>query len=189
MDNRETVAQRFNAIVKDGKAFAIINKGTHGSSVSDGAMRFSLVRNAAYCAHPLGDDRPLLRPGRYIRRIDMGETSFDFRITAANVGELERLAWEFNNAPLAINIFPVQAEEAAPKLNVTVSDKDVVLITMKKCCGDDTYALRLFSNAPESKTATVKVGGASIDLTFGKHEVKTLEYDGKSLTESALMLI
>ena len=189
MDGREDVAQRFTAIENGDSAFTVFNKGTHGSSVKDGAIYISLVRNAAYCAHPLGDDHPLLRAGRYIRRIDMGETSFDFRLAVSDVGTLERLAWEFNSAPLALNVFPVQSEVSAPKLDVSISDRDVVLVTAKKRFGHDSYVCRLINNSPRGKKVDLVFGGASITLDFGKYEVKTVEYDGQKLTESPLMLI
>ena len=188
MDGREDVAQRFTAIENSGRSFAIINRGTHGSSVKDGAIFISLLRNAAYCAHPL-DNRPLLRAGRYIRRIDMGETSFSFRLTSAETGTLERLAWEYNCPPFSLNVFPVQAEETAPALPVTISSPDVVLVTLKKRYGLPTYAARLINNSAGPKNAVFSVGSASIPLDFGKYEVKTVEYDGEKLTESALMVI
>ena len=189
MDGREDVAQRFVGIENGDETFALINKGTHGSSVKDGVIYLSLLRNAAYCAHPLGDDKPLLRAGRYIRRIDMGESSFSFRLIAAKTATLERLAKEFNEPPMAINIFPVQSEFAAEKIPVTVSDRDIVLVTMKKRYGKESFILRLINNSADSRKADVTVGSAKIVLDFGKYEVKTVEYADEKLTESYLMII
>ncbi len=188
MDGRECVAQRFVAIDSDGDAFALLNRGTHGSSVSNGAVNMSLVRNAAFCAHPI-DERPILREKIYIPRIDMGESSFEFRLVAARTEELERLSAEFNAVPFAMNMFPVQAEEEAPACTISLSDKNVTLAAAKKLRDTGSYGFRLFNNSDMEKTATFTVNGAEINLAFGVYEVKTVVYDGKKLDESYLMLI
>lgn len=189
MDGRECVAQRFVAIDSDGDALALLNKGTHGSSITDGAIHMSLLRNAVFCAHPI-DDRPLLREGIYSPRIDMGVSSFEFRLCAAKTSELERLTAEFNTPPFAVNVYPVEDDEKAPEVHISIDDRDVVLTAMVKVHGEERkYALRLFNNSSIKRNAALSVNDKKIALDFGVYEVKTVLCDGENLEESYMMLV
>ncbi|MCQ2431633.1 MAG: alpha-mannosidase [Clostridia bacterium] len=188
-DGRECIAQRFVAVQGEDDCLAIFNRGTYASSFRDGVISLSLMRTATYCAHPIME-RPLLPEGRFIKKIDMGERNFAFRMTAAPIDALERLADEFNRPPYAYNVFPVENDAVIPAFSLSVDDENITLVTMKKQYGkENTYVIRLLSNSAEEKTAALTVGGTSLPLNFGKYEAKTVLYDGKTLTESPAFLI
>ncbi len=188
-DGRENVSHRFIAMDDGERCLAVLNNGTYGSMMENGTLYLSLLRGAAYCAHPI-EDRPLLPEGRYIRRIDQCEHTYAFRICVAQRTELERLATEFNQKPFVQNVFPTTVGENAPTGKVlSVDNRDVVLVTMKKSVERDGFVLRLMNNAAESATATVGIGTDRIALSFGKFEVKTLIYTADGFEESPAILI
>ena len=190
-DGRECVAQRFVA-VRDADAanpcLALFNRGTYGSSYVEGTVMMSLVRGATYCAHPIGD-RPIIPTDRYVKKIDMGERTFGFRLMAADEVTLERLATEYNMPPYACNVFPWGSDATAKEFALSISDKDVTLVTMKKRDRADSYIVRLFNGCAQAKTATLTLNNTALLLNFGKYEVKTVEYKDGILTEAAQMII
>ena len=119
----------------------------------------------------------------------MSERNFRFRLTVADEDELERLATEFCQKPYACNVFPIEREEEMADFNLSISDRNIVLITMKKRYGKDSFVLRLLNNSFENKSTTLTLNGASINLTFGKNEAKTVEYTDGNLIEHYELLI
>ena len=195
-NGRENVAQRFVGVrAEDGCAAALLNRGTYGSSYADGVLSMSLVRSASYCAHPIGD-RPIIPSDMFVKKIDMGERNFVFRLQPAKECALERLAQQFNLPPYACNVFPAEAgledSASAPVAEAVipvVSDPDIVLITMKKQHGEDAYLLRLLNNTPDARDCTLTVGGKALALHFGRYAVKTVRMTADALTEEAQLLI
>lgn len=189
-NGRECVAQRFVAVkADDGNCVALLNRGTYGSSYKDGSIFMSLLRSATYCAHPLGDDRPLVPTDRFTKKIDIGERNFAFRLTIGKVDELNRLADEFNLQCYALNVFPVTASKKPLPFNLSVSDNDISFVAMKKQQCATNYILRFYNGCDKRKKATVRLNAASINLDFSRYEVKTLVYDGEALTETFEMKI
>jgi len=184
MNGRECVAQRFVAVreAADENRLVLFNRGTYGSAWKDGRICMSLLRSASYCGHPIMD-RPIIPSDRYVKKIDLGERNFCFRLTVAKEKELERLAAEFNMPPYACNVFPVDTDKKAPEFKLSISDQDVVLVAMKKSAEKDGYVLRLLNNYSEGCQTVVDCCGAQITLVFGKYEVKTVLFDGQKLTE------
>jgi len=146
------------------------------------------VRGASYCAHPIGS-RPIIPSDRFVKKIDMGERTFRFRLTAAPEASLERLAMEYNMPPYACNVFPVESDKPARDFSLTVDDRDITLVTMKKRDRGDSYLIRLFNGCAESKKTGLTVCGTSLTLDFGRYEVKTIEYSDGSLTERNQLII
>jgi len=190
MNGKECVAQRFVAVREPEaeKQLVLFNRGTYGSSFVDGTIYMSLVRGASYCGHPI-NERPIIPSDRFVKKIDMGERNFVFRLSVAPEKAMERLAAEFNMPPYACNVFPVEADIAAPEFTLNISDPDIVLITMKKSEEKEGYILRLLNNYSEGCEAVVDCCGAKIDLNFGKYEVKTILYNNGTLTELSELAI
>lgn len=144
---------------------------------------------------PIGE-RAIIPADKFVKKIDLGERSFFFRLTSANEASLERLAQEYNMPPYACNVFPAEeglpgaAERAAADAPVPViSNRDIVLVTMKKQDGADAYILRLVNNFGEPESCALTVGDASILLAFGRYEVKTIVLENGTLREEPLLLI
>jgi hypothetical protein len=60
---------------------------------------------------------------------------------------------------------------------------------MKKAYDKDAIIFRLINNTPNSEKSYIKVNGTTLDLSFGKYEVKTVVYENFTLAESYEMII
>ena len=189
MDGRECVAQRFVALEsKDDHCLALLNCGTYGSTCLDGMISMSLQRGVSYCAHPI-NDRPIIPQNKFVKKVDMGERNYSFRLTTAHIRSLERLTVEFNMPPYACNVFPVDTGRTVPELRLEIQNKDIVLVTMKKAQECEGYVLRLLNNSAQPAETVVECGGTSISLAFGRYEVKTIIYANQQLTEQNRLMI
>ncbi|MBE6615039.1 MAG: alpha-mannosidase [Ruminococcaceae bacterium] len=188
MDGRECVAQRFVAVRDDEKCIALLNRGTYGSSWKDGVLSMSLVRGVSYCAHPI-NDRPIIPTDRYVKKIDMGERNYCFRLTAAPEVSLERLAMEYNVPAYACNVFPLGEGEKFVPAELSISDRDVTLVTLKKQEGKNGYILRLLNNWSGEKEVKVSFCDTALSLHFGRYEVKTLLWDNGKMNEIPTLII
>ncbi len=179
-DGRECVAQRFVALRNPdgGNTLALFNCGTYGSSYRDGVLSMSLLRGVSYCAHPI-PGRPIIPTDRYVKKIDMGERNFTFRLTCAPEKALERLSLEYNVPAYACNVFPLGEKRDSLPFSLDIADHDVTLVTMKKADDGDGYLLRLFSNHSAPVITTLMVNGLTLPLSFGPYEVKTVRYGGE----------
>ena len=189
MDGRECVAQRFVALEsKEDHCLALLNCGTYGSTCRDGMISMSLQRGVSYCAHPI-NDRPIIPQNKFVKKVDMGERNYSFRLTTAPIRSLERLTVEFNMPPYACNVFPVDTGRTVPELRLEIQNKDIVLVTMKKAQECEGYVLRLLNNSAQPAETVVECGGTSISLAFGRYEVKTIIYANQQLTEQNRLMI
>ncbi len=188
-DGRENISQRFIAAVdRDGDCLEIINNCSYGSSFSFGnTVELSLIRGAGYCVHPI-PGRTLVPEHRYIKRMDQGENNFSFRLMPARESELEKNAREFNQKPYALNVFPTGSSKEAYIAEISISNPDIVIQTIKKGEMVDGYIVRLLNNQKNSAKTTLTVCGKNIELSFGAYEAKTVVYDGE-LCEHAELLI
>lgn len=166
-----------------------MNTGVYGSHYENGAIYMSLIRGATYCAHPIGD-RPLLPQGRFIKKIDQGESVFSFRLSALDAASLERRTQEFVQKPYALNIFPIKSAHCKlSDFDVSLDDKTVSLVTMKKADGKDAVIFRLLNNSENDVVTVLNVNSKKIRLSFGRYEVKTIIYaDGKLSENSEIIL-
>ena len=189
MNGKECVAQRFVAIREnDGNCLALFNKGTYGSCCENGVISMSLMRTATYCAHPI-EDRPLIPTDRYVKKFDISERNFAFRLDVAKEYELERLANEFCSKPYACNVFPIETDSKSDNFSFDISDKNITLVTFKKKYNSNQYIIRLLNNSSDCKNCSLKLNSAEISLKFGKYEVKTIIYDGDKLEEIYELMI
>jgi len=186
-DGRENISQRFTAVESGGKYLAVFDKSRYGGHFEDGTLYLSLVRGTTYCAHPI-EDRKLIPDDRFTKKMDQGEHNYFFRLSVCDEIELDRKANEFNRKPYAVNVFPLGEKTTESTFEVSVSNKNISLVTMKKSDKRDGYLLRLINNYKENQETQITVGKATKKLTLGKYEVKTLFYNG-SLQELDAMEI
>ncbi|MBE7078235.1 MAG: hypothetical protein E7380_00005 [Clostridiales bacterium] len=181
-DGKEKSMQRFAGIQDGNNAFALYNDCTFGFSHDGDALYATLLRGAAYCAHPIGK-KPLIKRNIFIPYIEQGKRNFRFRISYDKTSELENLAQEFVSVPYTINHFPHGSGEKGGEV-LTVDNKAVSLVSFYK--EKNEYTLRFVNNGAENQTATVTLQGKQFVLNFGKYEAKTYVYDGNSLTEKKI---
>jgi len=189
MDARENVAQRFVAMeMQGGKCLAVMNTGTYGSHFEKGALYLSLVRGVTYCAHPI-QDRPIIPTDRFVKKIDQGENAFSFRLDVVDRNRLERATQEFTQKPYALNVFPTKPERAKKTFTVALSDDTVSIVTMKKADEKDALLFRLLNNTADGVETALQVENATLPLSFGKFEVKTVAYENGALKELDELII
>lgn len=188
MNGRECVAQRFVYVKSKEKCLALLNKGTYGSKYLNNTMEMSLLRTATYCAHPICD-RQLIPLDRYTQKIDLEERNFNFRLCVADEKELERLSQEFTTPAYACNVFPIERKSQPKSFDVNISNKNIVLTTMKKSIDGEEYILRFINNSPKNEKTEFTLNSAKISLSFLPFEVKTVVHNGNVLKEIEEMRI
>ncbi len=107
-DGLECTAQDY-ALLHDGThALSVSNTGTYALSAENGALRMTLLRTPAYCAHPI-EGRRIMRQDRFGEHMDQGERQFGFQINASEAAaRLERVNTEsllLNQPPMALSFF------------------------------------------------------------------------------------
>ena len=100
---------------------------------------------------------------------------------------LEREALNFTQKPYALNFYPHGEGKAHENAPVEISDDKITLSCFRKS-DDETFMIRLFNNFDADKKCSCRVFDKSVDLEFGKYEVKTLLYKSGKLYESDSML-
>ena len=188
-DARENVSHRFVAVKNGDKMLALMNTGVYGSHFEDSALYTSLWRGVSYCAHPI-PDRDIIPTDRFIKKVDMGECNYSFRLGLVDSASVNRETQKFCEKPYAVNVFPVQRTEPAKgDFKVSLSDDSVSVVTVKKADGRDAMIFRLHNNTDAPRSTELSVNGAPIGLSFGKYEVKTVILENGRLSESEDIII
>lgn len=181
-ENLEQCSQRFCAVEEQGNMFALFKDGTYGCSIENGMLYITLLNGSVYCAHPIGE-RPIIDEERFNRYIDLGRHKFSFRLEVCKEEELERRATEFTQKPYALNFYPHGNGTKKEESPIKLSDKNITISSFRKVA-ENTYEVRLINNFNEKTECNCSVFGKSIELAFGKYEVKTLCYKNGKLKEN-----
>ncbi|MDD6484539.1 MAG: glycoside hydrolase family 38 C-terminal domain-containing protein, partial [Clostridiales bacterium] len=178
-DMTENVSQEYIVFASEDKAMLAVNNGTYGSSFdrNNGMLKLTLLRSPAYCTHPLPNLNPVPQD-RYISYIDQGERDFEllFDIGAREtiLNNAGRTAQHFNMRPMLLSFYPDCGgkRQYAPAV---ISDNDIINMTSFKRSDDGRgYIVRLFNPTEQVQTASIKVCGVGIDVSFDKYEIKTV---------------
>ncbi len=168
-----------------GIACGVINRGVYGMSADSGGVYITLVRGAAYAAHPIRD-RDITPRDRYTGRMDQGERNYDLKLIFGNREEVEetidRKACEFNEGVFALCSFPSGGEEVAQGI-ARVIGKGIIMSALKKS-DRGGYVARLHNNTDKQKEAAFELMGKQIEISFRPFEFKTLIYRRSRLYES-----
>jgi alpha-mannosidase len=195
-EEEELVAQKWVGVVSSNKKYAltIINNGTYGFDFSNGELRHSLLRSAAYAAHPVDGKRPIVPPDRFEPRIDQGERVFRFWINGGEAQErlshVDREALIKNESPMALSWFPPgKGEEILPSV---LASNDTVQVTSVKMAEENNWlVLRLFEPTGEERKTVVSIPclNLSFEVKLQGFEIKTMavDLDSKEIFEVNLM--
>ena len=187
-DGREITAHRFVGFAGGENALTLYNNCTYGFSAEGNDLFVTLLRGAAYCAHPIEDQngiRELIDKNRYIPYIEQGRHEFSFRLSYDRCEELENNAQEFCNPPYSLNFFSHGTGKPARE-TLRLSDRRISVVSFYRT--ENGYTLRLINNNPAPVSATLCLCGKDYALSFGKFEVKSFTYDGNALTEQPLWI-
>ncbi len=182
----EECSHRFVGVLDGEKAFTVFKDGTYGCSVEDGKLYITLLNGSVYCAHPVGD-LPIIDEERFNYYIDLGRHEFKFRIEICKEEELEKKATAFTQKPYALNFYPHGGGEKKEQSSIVLSNENVTLSAFRKV-DKETYMVRLINNFNKGASCKCTVFDKTVELAFGKYEVKTLIYKNGQLTERNSML-
>lgn len=139
-------------------ALGIANNGTYGFSAVPGEIRTTLLRSAAYCAHPIGD-RMLIPDDRFTPHMEMGERTYEFRLLAGERAQVEHrmaeIAAVFNEAPVALSFFPSGEDGCETAQSCIEINGPLQMTAFKRAADENGYILRLFNPLAEKSEGTV----------------------------------
>lgn len=195
-DSEELVAQKWVGVVSadQKQALTVINDGTYGFDFAGGELRHSLLRSAAYAAHPVEEGRPLVPQDRFEQRIDQGERVFRFWInggeTRDRLSRVDRESLIKNEKPMALSCFPPRTGvKSLPSL--LVYDDAVQVTAVKMAEENDWLLIRLFEPTGEERQTDVSIPCLDLDfkVLLKGFEIKTVAVDlaSKEIFEVDLM--
>ncbi|HJD23533.1 MAG TPA: alpha-mannosidase [Firmicutes bacterium] len=152
-DGNEFVFQQWVSLENDDCALLVSNTGSYAGSFCGGELRLTLLRSAAYSAHPI-ENRPIVPEDRYLSRIDIGKRQFHFSLEGGRRGPLtdaaDRRAQVENEPPYALSFFPSGQGGRIDETPV-VWDNDAVVLTAFFRQGGG-YVLRVFNPTGREQT-------------------------------------
>jgi alpha-mannosidase len=180
----ELVAQKWIGVhsANHHHALTVINDGTHGFDFVEGELRISLLRSAAYAAHPVGTNKHIVPQDRLEPRIDQGERVFRFWVQGGEASQrfasINREALVKNETPMVLSCSP-PGTGRKPEPGIYLDDKVVLATAVKKAEDKNWLIVRLFEPTGEQRTTNVFFPGRSLsfELTLGGFEIKTLALD------------
>ena len=191
-DFEENVSQKFITVSDQADTLLAINNGIYGSCFNSksGNLKYTLLRSASYCAHPVGD-RAVMPQDRYMPYIEQGERDFSFLFGVGKTDDIKpfaaRKAQQFNMKPMALSFYPTGIG-TLPQSPLKLTDTDTVTINaFKKADYGDGYIIRLFNPTCSEQTCKLNFYENQTVLSFGKYEIKTVRFDGNAFTETNLM--
>ncbi len=183
-DGTETVSQQWTAAEGEGRMLTLINNGVYGSDFEGGEIRTSLLRGAAYTAHPI-HNRVILPQDRFSPRIDQGERLYRFVLEGGTAEErmenVSRQAQQLNEAPYALSFFP-DGEAGVNTQAVQVEGNGVLLTALRPSKDGKGVIVRLFESTGEARKAKIRLPllNAEAEVELGAFEICTLKADKES---------
>ncbi len=180
----ELVAQKWVGVYSadNQKALTVINDATHGFDFAKGELRLSLLRSAAYAAHPVGNNIHIVPQDRWEPRIDQGERVFRFWVQGGEASErfavIDREALVKNETPMALACSPPGTGEKLDP-GFYLDDETVLATSIKKAEDKDWLILRLFEPTGEPRSTRVAIPGRSLsfEVSLKGFEIKTMALD------------
>jgi hypothetical protein len=83
----------------------------------------------------------------------------------------------------------VPSSNKEQEFSVSLGDDIVSLVTMKKADDKDATIFRLLNNSNMEVKTSLSVNSATLPLSFGKYEVKTIVYENGELREEEMLII
>ena len=176
-DGREVVFQKWCAMKYGDKGIAVLNRGTYGGSGDGEKMKISLLRTAAYSAHPISDDRPLCDKSMHHDHIDIGAREFEFRLTT-DVVKVDKEAEIYNQPCYALSFFP-SGEGVKRNTEVLIDNDDVILTAFKEVNANPV--MHLFNSKDCESVANVKLQNQTTKVTLMPFEVKAFRVENGKL--------
>ena len=188
----ENVSQKYIVLCGEEKALIAANNGVYGSSYDNDndELKITLLRSPSYTAHPLMD-RTVIPQDRYMPYIDQGERDFSFAFDAGAPEDIldnaGRFAAHFNMQPMSLSFYPTGTGNK-PCSTIRLDKTDVIqYIAFKRAEDSKGFTVRLFNPTQKIQTAQISFEDLQLGLEFGPYEIKTVKYDGISITQTDLL--
>lgn len=187
---RENCSQRYLILKEQEKAVALINDGVYGSSYVGTNLYQTLLRSAAYTAHPI-KERQILPGDRYSVHMEQGERLYNFKLDFGRAEELltrvPKEAAVVNQQPFALSFFPSGKGEK-PVAGVSIIGEGVELMALKKAEKKESYIARVYNGTDSPKTAEIAdFYGNRTKLTLSAFEVCTLQLSFEGISPCDMM--
>ena len=183
----EFIAQKWVAVVAENtdQALTVINDSTYGFDYWAGELRLSLLRSAAYAAHPVEGETHIVRQDRFEPRIDQGERTYRFWIQGGDAGErlarIDREAVVKNEALNVLCCFPPgnRGKELPAAVKLLDETETVQLTTLKKAEDHPWLILRLFEPTGIGRRFKLSIPSWDMELEvrLEPFEIRTLAVD------------
>ncbi len=183
-DGKEINAHRFVGMQDGENVLTLYNNCTYGFCAEGNDLYATLLRGAAYCAHPI-EDRILIDPNRFTPTIEQGRHSFSFRFSYDRAEMLENNAQEFVNIPFSLTFFP-HGDGKLAKPVLQVENPAISLSAFYKT--EEGYILRLVNNNAQPSATALSICNNTKMLSFKGYEVKTMVYSSGTLKEKSIWL-
>lgn len=189
-DGLEHCAQKYLRLENDEAALSVLTDSTYGFSAEDSTLYLTLLRSAAYCAHPI-DDRERLPQDRFTPHMEQGECSYTIELFGGKAktvrAQTPRRAVRINTRMPAYAFYPPQSGKTnAPVF--TLSGDVIEQTAFKQAEDGDGYILRLFN--PFDRTAHTELRsepfGLCETLELTPFEIRTLRLRNGAITETDL---
>ena len=177
MTGVETVSQEYVWAQNHRQALSVFKTGCYGGHFRDNALALTLLRGAAYCAHPI-EDRRILPPDRFSERMDQGERLFSFVLkasaTAERVAAMERES-QVHQQPCQIVCYFPGGDGRGQKPLMTIDHPAVSVSALRKW--GDGCMVRLFNGLEEDVHCILvsEVLDIRQELTLKPFEIVTLQ--------------
>lgn len=188
---KETVSQEYVVAYNTDQALSIIKNGCYGSHFKNNTIGLSLLRGAAYCAHPIGN-RTTLPSNRFVQRMDQGERVFEFTLNASNTRArlqmIEQESGKVQQKPQIISCFPNGNEHSQAPL-LTIDNPCVAISALKQSADGTGYILRLFNSSQNMEKYRLRSPVLKIDHSefLQSMEIRTLFLAQKTCTKTEII--
>ena len=170
-EENEAVYHKWCGLKEGEDNLYVVNRGIYGGSFTQSSIKLSLLRTPIYAAHPI-EERTIAPHNRFTKHIDMGERSFNFRITSEK--DIAREAQIYNEQPQVLSFFPSGEGERKNSV-ISIDNPEIILSSVKK--KDGKYVLTLYNATDKENDAQVLLikENRKINVSLGKYELKQIE--------------
>ena len=187
----EHCAQKYVTMAGKETALSVCTASTYGFSAEDGCMYLTLLRSAAFCAHPIGE-RDILVQDRYTPHMELGERSFRFLLVGGKTDDVRqqtpRKALHLHEPPMALSLFP-RSEGSRSTSVFTLTGDPVELTAFKRADDGRGYIVRLFNGFSAASHIGLHAPMLGVDTTLllDPMRVYTFRISDGALTETDLI--
>lgn len=190
-DGLEHCAQKYVRMENGDAALSVLNDSTYGFSAEGSTAYLTLLRSAAYCAHPI-EDRERIAQDRRTPHMEQGERDCAFVLFGGDADTVRRQtprrAQRLNTTIPALSFYPPQGGRTNAAV-FTLDGDDILQTAFKPAEDGDGYILRLFNPFDRPAKTVLRSDTFSLceTLELKPFEIRTLRLRAGATDETDLM--